>query len=176
MLQTWRKSLRRQEGFTLIEMMAVVLIIGILVAVATVSIPRFLRDARKSNLRQTIAALQVGAERFRHNNQNDQYPVTGGTFAAGVEGVTIDWAAADDNGEPFSDYVEGAQGLDGADARDYALDGLNNAASDTLYLGISDAGTVFVTNVADTNDEWADDTIQVFTRRGIVTLDDIDAD
>jgi len=75
-----RTLLSRQEGFTLIEMLAVILIIGILVAVATISVPRFLADARKSGLKQTIAAVQVAAERFYHNHAEKRYPV-GKSFA-----------------------------------------------------------------------------------------------
>jgi type IV pilus assembly protein PilA len=56
MLKSFRKPLRKQEGFTLIELMIVVAIIGILAAIA---IPNFLRYQAKS--RQSEAKTNLGA-------------------------------------------------------------------------------------------------------------------
>ena len=56
MLKIFRKPLRKQEGFTLIELMIVVAIIGILAAIA---IPNFLRYQAKS--RQSEAKTNLGA-------------------------------------------------------------------------------------------------------------------
>jgi type IV pilus assembly protein PilA len=56
MLKSFQKPLRKQEGFTLIELMIVVAIIGILAAIA---IPNFLRYQAKS--RQSEAKTNLGA-------------------------------------------------------------------------------------------------------------------
>ncbi len=59
-----RRPLRRQGGFTLMELMAVVVIIGVLSSVAIPSLNRFIRRSRESEAPTNLAAIARGARDY----------------------------------------------------------------------------------------------------------------
>jgi type IV pilus assembly protein PilA len=77
-----RKYFHRQEGFTLIELMIVILIIAILVAIA---VPVFL-SARSNAQRRTCQAnlRTIDGAVNTYNAQYDAYPATGLVDSAAV--------------------------------------------------------------------------------------------
>jgi type IV pilus assembly protein PilA len=77
-----RKFFHRQEGFTLIELMIVILIIAILVAIA---VPVFL-SARSNAQRRTCQAnlRTIDGAINTYNAQYDAYPATGLVDSAAV--------------------------------------------------------------------------------------------
>jgi type IV pilus assembly protein PilE len=61
---SWRRAV---GGFTLIELMAVVVIVGILVAIAYPSFMAQVRKSRRAEAVSVTAQIQQGQERFRAN-------------------------------------------------------------------------------------------------------------
>lgn len=134
-----------QQGFTLIELMIVVVVIGILAAIA---IPNFISmqaRAREGNVKANMHTLQVAIEDY--SIQNDSaYPISAGSVLpdgrtlqdvcpSGVFPLNpftrvasiVQWNANPASGNP------GELGLNPANAHDYLLKA-NGARGDTLRL------------------------------------------
>jgi general secretion pathway protein G len=70
----------RQRGFTLIEIMVVVVIIGLLTAVVTTQVFSRVEEARITKARQDISALTLALQMYRLDNS--RYPTTEQGLAA----------------------------------------------------------------------------------------------
>src|SRR5215472_516949 len=77
-------AIRRQKGFTLIEILIVVIILGILAAIVIPQFSSASNDARKSSLESTVQSLrtQVALYRLQHNDKLPAVGAGGATFWA----------------------------------------------------------------------------------------------
>lgn len=68
-----RKRLKKQKGFTLIELIVVIAILGVLAAVAVPRVTGVVSDAKTASADALEATIQSAVERYRIDN-NDTIP------------------------------------------------------------------------------------------------------
>lgn len=83
-----RGTRARQRGFTLIEIMVVVVIIGLLTAVVTTQVMGRVDEARVNKVHQDIRAIESALQLYRLDNS--RYPTTEQGLAALVVKPTIE--------------------------------------------------------------------------------------
>ena len=110
---------RRSAGFTLMELLVVVIIIGILATLALPQIPRALETARQAEARQTLGSIYQAESLYKL--ENDTYATatpTANNLAAGIP--------ADDSPQHYFKYTVGA-----ADATTFTATATRKTTADT---------------------------------------------
>lgn len=136
-------SNRKQSGFTLIEIMVVVIILGILAATI---IPQFIgttHDAKVSTAKSNIAELESALERF--NIHMDRYPTSEEGLKALTEapageeqkwrGPYIKLLRPDPWGNPYQYKNPGTHKASGFDLWSRGADGVDGGEGDGADIG-----------------------------------------
>jgi len=138
---------RRRRGFTLTEMLVVVVVLSVLAGVVVGVLPSAAKRAKRSALVSTLAELQGQVHRFYA--ESNRYPcAVQPTETAAQE---LDLNAADPRGAAFlGGYIRFAP-----DTRAREL-GLDPAGGEAVYYGVVHCGRVFATQVAPQSGAWTD--------------------
>jgi MSHA pilin protein MshA len=127
-----KKLLKNEKGFTLIEIIAVIIIMGILAAVA---VPKFFSMQEDAKRAAVNGALAEAAARFNHAFA--RYILTNKSAPTAVTGVL-----------DTDDYLgTGASGAGGADIGDFNVQWLENG-TDELVITVISADTIGATALA----------------------------
>lgn len=74
MIKKMNKMLRNKKGFTLVELIVVIAVLGILAGVAVPKYSGMKDKARQANDQQVIISLQHAMELFKAESETDSYP------------------------------------------------------------------------------------------------------
>jgi len=93
--------MKNREGFTLVEILIVVVILGVLAAIVVPQFSSAASDARVSSLRSNLLAVRKQIELYKHNH-DDNLPAAAGESSADFDRRMT--AQTDLNGDAGTDY------------------------------------------------------------------------
>ncbi len=145
------KKMNREKGFTLIELMIVVAILGILAAIAIPNFMRFQAKSKQSEAKTNLGAIGTTAEAFR--SENDTYIATVAELGWGPQGSTR-------FGYSYNDLLVSAASIvdAGANTCGAALDAGSDVTQFT-YIAVAEGNI----DTDDTCDRWTYNEQRVLT-------------
>ncbi len=130
MLMTIRKNLRCRRGFTLLELVVVIAIIGILAAILIPNLTQSTQSAKNSKMKADMRSIDSALAMYYANNKN-AYPADAATYKTAMKAAFNDQEPTDAQGNTFT-YATATGG--------YTVSG--NDASGTAHLSPASVGYV----------------------------------
>jgi general secretion pathway protein G len=133
-LKAWRRLRRRraEQGFTLVELMVVIVIMGLLATVVVINVMPAQDTARVKKAEADIALLEQAAEMYRLNKLD--YPTGGQGLQALVSEGFVKRLPDDPWGNPYHYAAPGAEGR-AFDIYSYGADGREGGEGDDADIG-----------------------------------------
>jgi prepilin-type N-terminal cleavage/methylation domain-containing protein len=69
-------KLRSKKGFTLVELLIVIVILGILAAIVIARFAGATKESKESNLKGNLRTIRVSLETYKANSKSNSYPPT----------------------------------------------------------------------------------------------------
>lgn len=127
-----KKIFKREEGFTIIEVVLVLAIAGLIFLVVFLALPQLQRSRRDTQRRSDVGRILAALETYASNN-NGNYPGTARTDTAGQFGETSADSAA------FLGIYFGADNFSDPSNGEYtAVAALGTTAGEMVYLNNAD--------------------------------------
>ena len=130
-MKMFKNLIRNQEGFTLLELIVVVAVIGILAAIIVPQVSDIQDDATENSVRASLANAQTALEQYKLDEDNTGYPADEDSLSDA--GITIDGDYTYSTGTDNTTYV-----LYYDDK--FALDSDDTSADDYLFVNSSQSG------------------------------------
>jgi general secretion pathway protein G len=127
-----RRQEAREHGFTLVELMVVIVIIGLLATIVVINVLPAQDTARVRKAEADIALLEQGAEMYRLNKLD--YPTSGEGLQALVSEGFVKRLPEDPWGNPYRYAAPGGDGR-AFDIFSYGADGQEGGEGDNADIG-----------------------------------------
>jgi type II secretion system protein G len=101
----FKKLIRNQEGFTLLELIVVVAVIGILAAIIVPQVTDIQDDAKENSVRANLVNIQTSMEKYRLEDGNGSYSTDLATAGVSVDSNYIFVDNTSDNSK-YTVYYE----------------------------------------------------------------------
>ena len=98
-----RELLRDEQGFTLVELMVVIVILGILAGIGIPTYNNFVKRAYQAEVEVAARTLKLGLELYRFDN--DEYPETQEGTVENPVSLEVLFAITEDGSRKLEDYV-----------------------------------------------------------------------
>ncbi|MFH1783844.1 MAG: type II secretion system protein [bacterium] len=79
------KRLRNKKGFTLVELLIVIVILGILAAIVIARFAGATKESKEANLKGNLRTMRASIEMYKANSKSNSYPPTLDALADGTE-------------------------------------------------------------------------------------------
>lgn len=160
------QTARSRRGFTLLEILVAVVVVGVFGAIAASAIPKMMETSKRGALSNTLSTVQQALDRA--------YAENGAKFPTAIQPDSVTALGAELVGDGSSSMPEYLLSKLNNDPRHF--DGMERNL--VVHYGVTCGGLVFATQASPTDGAWGPDhaSAQVFTAAkpdGSLTLDNI---